>query len=431
MLYKNLGVTRQGQLTFAGCDTAELVQTYGTPLMVMDEELIRSRCRIYRQAMQQALPAGSRPLFASKALSIKRIYEIMKEENMGVDVVSAGELYTAYKAGFPMENAFFHGNSKSDRDIRFGMDCGIGWFVCDNAEELEAIQAEAQKRNIRQRVILRLSPGIDPHTHEKISTGKVDCKFGAAIETGQAEELVLLALGKENIDLQGYHCHIGSQIFDYAPFCDAAVIMLEFAAKMEKDHGFAAKVLNLGGGMGVPYVDGDPGIDYAQNITGIGALIAQTCQRLGITPPAILMEPGRSIVADAGMTLYTVTSTKQIPGFKNYVAVDGGMTDNPRYTLYQADYTVLPADRMTDPAELVCTVAGCCCESGDLIQEDVSLPKMRRGDLLAVLTTGAYNYSMASNYNRVPRPPIVMVGKDGVYEAVRRETFDDLLNCDK
>ena len=430
MLYKNLGVNEAGHLTFAGYDTCDLAKTYGTALMVMDENVIRQRCRTYISAMQTYLPAGSRPLYASKALSMKRIYEIMKEEGMGVDVVSSGELYTAARAGFPMEHAFFHGNSKTDRDIAMAMDEGLGWFVCDNADELDAIDAEAGRRGIRQKVLLRLTPGIDPHTHEKINTGKIDSKFGAAIETGQAEELILRALGKQNIDLQGYHCHIGSQIFDHAPFCDAAVMMLEFTAQIRDRHGFSAPVVNLGGGMGVPYVAGHPTIDYETNLRNIGKLIDETCARLALTPPAILMEPGRSIVADAGITVYSVTSIKQIPGFKNYVAVDGGMTDNPRYTLYQADYTVLPADRMNDSRDFVCTIAGCCCESGDLLQEDVTLPQPSRGDLLAVLTTGAYNYSMASNYNRVPRPPIVMIGENGPYVAVRRETWDDLLTKD-
>ena len=329
-----------------------------------------------------------------------------------------------------MENTYFHGNSKTDRDIAFAMDQRVGWFVCDNADELQAIEKLAAQRGIRQKLLLRLSPGIDPHTHEKINTGKVDSKFGAAIETGQAEALIQLALSKKNIDLQGYHCHIGSQIFDHAPFCDAAVMMLEFTAQIRDRHGFSAPMVNLGGGMGVPYVEADPTIDYEKNLRSIGQLIDETCARLNLNPPAILMEPGRSIVADAGITLYRVTSTKQIPGFKNYVAVDGGMTDNPRYTLYQAAYTVLPADRMNDPKELVCTVAGCCCESGDILQEQVCLPKADRGDLLAVLTTGAYNYSMASNYNRVPRPPIVMLGQEGAYLAVRRETWDDLLTKD-
>ena len=430
MLYKNLEINEAGHLTFAGYDTTQLAQQYGTALMVMDEGLIRSRCREYKAAMAQYLPAGSLPLYASKALSIKRIYEIMKEEQMGVDLVSAGEMYTAARAGFPMENAYFHGNSKTDADIQMAMDNAVGYFICDNTEELDAIDAEAARRGICQKVILRLTPGIDPHTHEKINTGRIDSKFGAAVETGQAEALILRALSKDHIQLCGYHCHIGSQIFDHAPFCDAAILMLEFSARIKEKHGYSPRVLNLGGGMAVPYTQEQPAIDYTANIRKIGKLIFDTCASLGLEPPAILMEPGRSIVADAGITLYSVASIKQIPGFKNYVAINGGMTDNPRYTLYQSAYTVLCANRMNDPAQLLYTVAGCCCESGDLIQENVPLPKPERGDLLAVLTTGAYNYSLASNYNRVPRPPIVMIGEHGPYLAVRRETFEDILACD-
>lgn len=431
MIYKNLAINQAGHLAFAGYDTTALAEEYGTALMVMDEAMIRSRCREYKQAMEDFLPAGSRPLYASKALSIKRIYEIMHEEEMGVDVVSAGELYTALRAGFPMENAYFHGNSKTDTDIRFAMENGIGYFVCDNADELDAIDTEAARRGIRQKILLRLTPGIDPHTHEKINTGRIDSKFGAAIETGQAEELVLQALSKTHIDLQGYHCHIGSQIFDHTPFCDAAILMLEFTANIQKKHAYTPKTLNLGGGMAVPYTAGHTSIDYTANIRRIGTVISETCDRLGLEAPAILMEPGRSIVADAGITLYSVTGIKQIPGFKNYVAVNGGMTDNPRYTLYQSEYTVLCASRMQDDADFICTVAGCCCESGDLIQEDVKLPHPKRGDLIAVLTTGAYNYAMASNYNRIPRPPIVMIGKNGPYLAVRRESFEDILRCEQ
>ena len=430
MIYNNLSINEAGHLTFAGYDTTELAAEFGTSLLVMDESVIRSRCREYISAMKNYLPAGSRPLYASKALSMKRIYEIMREEGMGVDVVSAGELYTAAKAGFPMENAFFHGNSKTDRDIRLAMELGLGYFVCDNADELDAIDAEAGRRGIRQKLLLRLTPGIDPHTHEKINTGRIDSKFGAAIETGQAEELILRALSKENVELCGYHCHIGSQIFDHTPFCDAAILMLQFIAEIKEKHGYSARILNLGGGMGVPYVESDGTIDYTANIRSIGLLISDVCQKLGLEAPAILMEPGRSIVADAGMTLYTVNSIKKIPGFKNYVAIDGGMTDNPRYTLYQSSYTIYAANRMNDAADGLWTVAGCCCESGDLIQEDVPMPELDRGDIVAVLTTGAYNYSMASNYNRVPRPPIVMLGENGPYIAVRRETLEDLLGCD-
>lgn len=430
MLYKNLATNEAGHLTFAGYDTVDLAQKYGTALMLMDEQAIRSRCREYKQAMADYLPAGSMPLYASKALSFKEIYRIMHQEGMGIDVVSSGELRTAVQAGFPMEKAFFHGNAKTDFDIRFAIENGIGYFVCDSADELDAIDAEAARQGIRQKVLLRLTPGIDPHTHEKISTGRIDCKFGAVIENGQAEALVLQALSKANIQLSGYHCHIGSQIFDHVPFCDAAVLMLRFMAHIRQAHGFTAPLLNLGGGMAVPYTENDPSIDYRANIRSIGKLITETCSALSMDAPVILMEPGRSIVADAGITLYTVSTIKQIPGFKNYVAVDGGMTDNPRFTLYQAEYTVLPASRMQDPADFSCTIAGRCCESGDLIQEGVTLPMPRRGDLIAVLTTGAYNYSMASNYNRIPRPPIVMLGENGPYVAVRRENLDDLLEYD-
>ena len=253
MLYPNLGVNELGHLTVSGYDTVALAQEYGTVLMVMDEEMLRARCRTYRNAMEAAFPAGSRPLFASKALSFKHIYRLMQEENMGIDVVSSGELHTAWAAGFPMEHAYFHGNSKTDGDIRFAMEKGIGHFVCDNEDELFAIDRIAGERGIRQKVLLRLTPGIDPHTHEKISTGKIDSKFGAAVETGQAEELTAKALSCKNVELRGYHCHIGSQIFDHAPFCDAAVLMLRFMAEMREKLGFTAPVLNLGGGMGVPY----------------------------------------------------------------------------------------------------------------------------------------------------------------------------------
>jgi len=430
MLYENLSVNNQGVLTFAGQDTKNLAATYGTPLLLLDGDMVRSRCREYVQAMADFLPAGSKPFYASKALSYKGIYRMMREENMGVDVVSAGELYTALAAGFPPENVCFHGCSKTDADIRYAMEQGVGVFICDRFQELEALDAEAARQNIRQKILLRLQPGIDPHTHEKISTGNIDCKFGVAIETGQAAEFVTQALQKKNLELLGYHCHIGSQIFDHVPFCDAAVMMLRFCKEMQEAQGYYPTVLNLGGGMAVPYTREESKVDYRENIRRIGLLLEETCGKMGLKVPVIYMEPGRSIVGDAGMTLYQVVSTKTIPGFRNYVTIDGGMSDNPRYTLYESPYTVLPADRMNDARDYVCTVGGCCCESGDLIQENVSLPVPHRGDLLAVLTTGAYNYSMASNYNRVPRPPIVVVEQGKCTVAVRRETLADIIQYD-
>lgn len=431
MICDNLSVNPQGHLCFAGHDTVDLAKQYGTPSYIMDEQKIREKCRIYKAAMKQSFGGASMPLFASKSLCFKHIYEIMREENMGIDVVSSGELYTALQAGFDPKNAYFHGNNKTDEDIAFAMKNNIGFFVCDNEYELEAIEMEAAKQGKIQPILLRLSPGIDPHTHAKISTGSVDSKFGVAIETGQAKELCQKALAKEHVSLKGFHCHIGSQIFESEPFCDAAIIMLDFIAQMKQELSFETEILNLGGGMGVPYTVSDPIIDYATNIAHIGALIDAKCAEYGLTKPTILMEPGRSIVADAGLTLYTIGTKKEITGFKNYVSVDGGMPDNPRYALYESPYTVMVANKANLPATYPCTIAGRCCESGDLLQENVNIPEPERGDILAVLTTGAYNYAMSSNYNAIGKPPVIMLDGEKESIAVRRETFDDLLICQK
>ena len=431
MLHSNLSVNEQGHLTFAGLDTVELAKKYGTPLFVMDEERIRNNMRTYISAMKKYFGEGSRPLFASKALCVKRVYEIAREENMSIDIVSPGELYTAKKANFPMERAYFHGNNKTDADIAFALDCKIGYFIVDNKEELDEIQRQASELNVKQKILLRLSPGIDPHTHAKISTGSVDSKFGTAIETGQAEELVKYALSLSAIDLQGFHCHIGSQIFECDPFCDAADIMLDFVAQMKQKLGFETKCLNLGGGFGVRYVKTHPTIDIPKNIEEVSKHIKASCKKLDIDQPDILMEPGRSIVADAGITLYSVGSVKTITGYKSYVSIDGGMTDNPRYALYQSEYSIIIANRANDKKNFVATVAGRCCESGDLIQEDVAMVKPQRNDILAVLVTGAYNYAMSSNYNRIGRPAMIMIDKDGNdYLTLRRETFEDICSKD-
>ena len=370
------------------------------------------------------------PLFASKSLSFKGIYRIIADEDMGTDIVSSGELFTAVSAGFPMERAFFHGNNKTDADIAYAIENGIGYFVVDGFEELDAIDRIAGEKGIRQKILLRITPGIDPHTHQKISTGGVDSKFGSAIETGLAKKMTKAALSKMNVELCGFHCHIGSQIFDIEPYITAADIMIGFIADMREAYGFTAKILNLGGGFGVRYIESDPEINITANIDAIGAHVRALCEEKDVRLPIIYMEPGRSIVADAGMTLYTVGSVKEIEGFKNYVSIDGGMTDNPRYTLYQSAYTIRLAGRANEKADFLCTVGGRCCESGDLIQENVLLPKPKRGDILAVLVTGAYNYSMASNYNRVTKPPVVVLRDGKEIVAVRRERFEDLVACD-
>jgi len=430
MLHDNLSINKEGHLCFAGLDTVLLAKKYGTPLFLIDEDRVRKNARTYINAMRKYFGGDSGPLLASKALCFSEMYRIAASEGMRTDIVSPGELYIAHKSGFPMGRAFFHGNNKTDEDIAYAIECGIGYFVADNREELEEINRVAAKKGIKQKIILRLSPGIDPHTHAKISTGKVDSKFGSAIETGQADEMVQLSLSLENIALDGFHCHIGSQIFECEPFCDAADIMLSYIAHVKESFGFEAKTLNLGGGFGVRYVEEDPYIDYAENIKKIASHVNAKCEALKINKPTVLMEPGRSIVADAGMTLYTVGTVKTITGYKTYVSIDGGMTDNPRYALYQSKYTFEIANKASEEKVLDCTVAGRCCESGDLLGEDVKLQNAERGDILATLVTGAYNYSMSSNYNKIPRPPVVMISGGVDRVAVRRETYADLARLD-
>ena len=306
----------------------------------------------------------------------------------------------------------------------------MGCFIVDNHQELERLEQAAGARGHRQRVLLRVTPGIDPHTLQAINTGRIDCQFGVPIETGQAAQFVADALSRPHLQVEGFHSHIGSQIFEAAPFCDAVDILLDFAHAMRQAHGFVARTLNLGGGFGVRYQESDPAVDIPGNIRALADHLRRGCEAKGYPMPRVLLEPGRSIVANAGLTLYRVGGVKTIAGYRSYVTVNGGMTDNPRYALYQAPYTVLSASRMGETTDFLCTVAGRCCESGDLIQEKVSLPRPARDDLLAVLTTGAYNFTMASNYNRLCRPALVMVRGGKARLAVRRQTFADLVACD-
>lgn len=430
MICDNITV-KDGILYFAGQNTVELAKKYGTPLYLMDEDKVREKCRAYKRAFEKHFGPKAQPLFASKANCFKRLYEIMTEENMGIDVVSSGEIYVAKLAGFDLSHAYFHSNNKTDEDIAYGMDNGIGYFVADNVEEVKAVEAEAARRGITQKMLLRLTPGIDPHTYEAIATGKVDSKFGSAIETGQAEEIVRYTLQQPHIQLMGYHCHVGSQVFGEDIFERAAVVMLEFLAEMRDKLGFTAPVLDLGGGYGVRYTEEDPYLDIETKVGEVAAAVKETCQRLHLELPEIHMEPGRSIVADAGMTLYTVGTVKRIPGYKNYVSVDGSMADHIRFALYGSKYTCYVANRMDEPRTMEATIAGRCCESGDLIQTNVMVPdSVGRYDTIAVCTTGAYHYSMASNYNRLPKPPIVMLRGGENYVAVKRESFADLCRND-
>lgn len=430
MLCHNITVDN-GNLKFAGYDVQQLARTYGTPLYLLDEERIRENCSTFTNAFSRYFHTPVTALYASKANCIKAIYPIIEQEGLGIDVVSCGEIHLAQHAGFPLSSAFFHSNNKTDSDIAYAMEQKIGYFVLDNEEELEAIEREAQNRNMIQNILIRITPGIDPHTYEEVNTGKVDSKFGNAIQTGQADLIVKKALSMKHITLKGFHCHVGSQVFEEDVMERTTEVMLEYVNHVKAEFGMDTDMLDIGGGFGVRYTEGDPKADTDEKIRLIAHTFYQTCARLNLNPPHLYMEPGRSIVADAGMTLYTVGSVKHIPDMKTYVSVDGGMSDNPRYALYKSRYTVLAAGRMSEPCDMKCSIVGRCCESGDIIQPDVYLPSdVKRNDILAVCTTGAYNHSMSSRYNMLLRPAVIMLGKEKERVVVRRETFDDLLACE-
>ena len=430
MIANNLYI-ENNTLFFGGHSTVELAEKYGSPIYVMDEQTIRNNCRKYTVALKKYFGDNARAFYASKACCFKKIYSIMQSEGMCVDVVSVGEIYTAKSAGFNMENVCFHSNSKNDFDIEFAIECGVGSFVVDNREELDAVNEIAGKHGIKQRILFRVTPGIDTHTYEAVNTGKVDSKFGFPIETGAAMQITKTALSMANIDLAGFHCHVGSQLFESSVFIRSAEIMLTFIADVKNTLGFEARELDLGGGYGVRYTENDPTIDIEDNIRQVAEYFKKKCAELNINEPFVSMEPGRSIVADAGITLYRVGNVKRIEGYKNYVAIDGGMTDNPRFALYESEYTVIAADKANEPCNFLCDLVGKCCESGDIIQPKIMLPdSVKRGDLIAVLTTGAYNYSMASNYNRIPKLPVVMVNGEEDYVAVKGETLEDIIRND-
>ncbi|MCL2107304.1 MAG: diaminopimelate decarboxylase [Oscillospiraceae bacterium] len=426
-----LNINEKGRLTIGGLDTVALAGEYGTPLYVMDETQIRQNCRRYTQALERCYDGRGMVLYASKALSCKELCRIAAQENLGLDVVSAGELHTALQAGFPAERIYFHGNNKTPEEIRFALRENVGQIVADNLAELQTLSEEARAiGRSRVKILLRIKPGIDAHTHDFIRTGQIDSKFGFALETGEAMRAVELALRAERLDLVGLHCHIGSQIFEVDPFVLAAEVMLGFFAEIKARFGTELTQLNLGGGMGIPYDEHDEARPYEAYLEHAVAAIRESCARLGLRLPTLLLEPGRSIPGPAGITLYTVGAVKEIPGVRTYVTVDGGMGDNPRYMMYGAKYKALCANRAGEEASETVTIAGRYCESGDLIQEFTPLQPVAPGDVLAVLSTGAYNYSMSSNYNRVPRPPIVMVKEGESRVIVRGETLEDMCRND-
>lgn len=429
-LSDSLSVNEQGHLTIGCCDTVELAKKYGTPLYVMDESAIRQALRDYKNSIDENYESGGMVAYASKACSFKEIYRIVMQENCGSDVVSGGEMYTALKAGFPAERLYFHGNNKTEDELRMALEYGIGRIVVDNTTELRMLSKIAVEMGKSAAIYLRITPGIDAHTHEFIKTGQIDSKFGVTLSNGDALEAVKEAVKLNGITLKGLHCHIGSQIFDEDPFIFAAEIMLDFMAQIRDVTGVTLTELNLGGGFGIRYTEKDRPIACGEYMRLVSSALHECAEKLNIPVPYIVIEPGRSIVAPAGITLYTVGNVKEIPGIRTYVNIDGGITDNPRYILYQAEYTVLIANKADKPADSKVTVGGRCCESGDLIQENTMIQSCEPGDIMAVLDTGAYNYSMSSNYNRLPRPAIVMVKQGTPRVVVKAETYEDIIRND-
>ncbi len=427
---ENLKVNHKNHLEFAGLDCVDLAKKYGTPLYLMDENLIRKNCKIYKDSINRYYNGKGLVLYAGKAFSTIYMCKIAKEEGLGLDVVSGGEIYTALKADFPVEKIYFHGNNKTYEELELAINNNIGRIVVDNIYELDMLNQLGQKKNKKIKALFRIKPGIEAHTHAYIKTGQIDSKFGVALENGEALNTIKYAITLSNIDVVGIHCHIGSQIFDVEPFIETAKLMMNFIVDLKNKLNLQIHELNLGGGFGIKYTEDQKPVPYPQYLKSVSEVVKEIAKRENINLPHILIEPGRSIVASAGITIYTVGAIKDIPGIRKYVCVDGGMTDNPRYILYQSEYDVILINNPLAPKTDKVTIAGKCCESGDILAENINLADVKSGDYIAVLATGGYNYSMSSNYNRIPKPPVVMI-KDGQAKViVKRESYEDIIRND-
>lgn len=428
-LHGTMQINDKGRLEIGGCDATELVEKFGTPLYVMDEEFIRKNCGEYYEAFTGTYP-NSQVIYASKAFMTTAMCHIVASEGLGLDVVSGGELYTALKAGFPTDRIYFHGNNKTEDELRMALEAKIGRIVVDNIYEMENLNRLCAELKTRANILIRITPGIEAHTHEYIQTGQIDSKFGMVMSNGQAMEGIKKALELENLELKGLHCHIGSQIFELESYQHAAEVMMGFLVKIYGETGHRFEELNLGGGFGIYYISGDK----PANIKTYATLVMETTKRVAeemeYPMPKVIVEPGRSIVGETGTTLYKIGSVKDIPGVRKYVAVDGGMTDNPRPALYQARYEAILANKANQPKTDEVSIAGKCCESGDMLIWDLHVPAVESGDVLAVFCTGAYNYSMSSNYNRLMRPAVVFVKDSQADLVVKRETLDDIVRND-
>lgn len=417
---------KEDLLHIGGVSSKDLVERFGSPLYVMDEELLVDTCKDYYKNFK-CEENNNRVAYAGKAFLTIAMCKLIQEQGLCLDVVSGGELYTAYKAGFDLDKVYFHGNNKTIEEIGLGVKLGVGRFVVDNIEEMVMLNEVAGKEGKKQDIYLRLTPGIEAHTHDYIRTGQIDSKFGFAPVGDTIMNAVKVALEQENLSLKGLHCHIGSQIFDIEPFEDAAEVMLEFIDKIRQETGHLITELDLGGGFGIHYTKEDEPKETKEYCDAILRKVDEVCEKLSLQRPILTIEPGRSIVGNAGTTLYTVGAIKEIPTVRTYVSVDGGMTDNIRPALYGAKYEMTVANKMNEEKNEVVTVAGKCCESGDILIQDIELQKVERGDIIAVSSTGAYGFSMSSNYNKNPRPAVVFVKNGEVRVVSKRQSFEDLL----
>lgn len=421
-------INENGHLEIGGCDTLELAREFGTPLYVLDEMCFRLNCRDYFNAF--SVKYGAEVIYAGKTLLNLAVCRMVEEEGLGLDVVSGGELFTALKAGFPAGRIYFHGNNKSSAELTMALEAGVGCFIVDNFCELELLNRLAGESHRTPGVILRVTPGVEAHTHEYIKTGQIDSKFGLVIENGQAMAGVKRALELGNICFRGLHCHIGSQIFELESYRHTAEVMMAFINQIIEETGCRVAELDLGGGLGVYYTEGDEPRPVQAYAEVLASTVQEKADCYGFRAPRLIVEPGRSISSPSGTTLYTVGAIKEIPGIRKYLAVDGGMGDNPRPALYQARYEACLAGKITRTPSEVVSVAGKCCESGDMLIWDIQLPLAEPGDILAVSCTGAYNYSMSMNYNRLPRPAMVLVREGRAELITRRESYEDLITND-
>jgi len=422
-------VNNQGHLVIGGCDVVDLVKEFGTPLYLFDESTLRHRCREFKDEFCKYNP-DTLVIYASKAFLNRALALIFKEEGLGLDIVSGGELSIAHSVDFPLEKVYFHGNNKTPEELNLALDWGVGRIVVDNFYELEMLNRLAGERGISQNILLRLTPDVDPHTHQYTTTGTIESKFGFPLATGQAEEAVNQALSASNLNLLGFHFHLGSPVSEVQPYELAIEIILRFAREMGKKFDLNLSEFDIGGGFAVPYtLDSEvPTIsEYARALTDkLNSLISG----LGLSRPRLIIEPGRAIVGQAGVALYKVGAIKEIPGIKKYVCVDGGISDNIRPALYGAKYEALVANKVLEAAREVVTIAGKLCQSGDILVRDINLASVHPGDIIAIPVCGAYSIPMSSNYNAMPRPAIAMVKKGRARLIRRRETYQDLMNLD-